>query len=227
MMLWMPACAGERGRAATAFVRRARGLLRPSPVTLRDPFADVRPQLNFLLESLGATGLGAAVFNTDGTMIAENRKFGLVRMRDREAGTQLREAVRAMTASLRRSVAPDGVAVQEIDAGTLACRLRGGVVPNGYCGGEELLLIVLDDAIETSTLRTDRIRAHFGLTLREAQIAYLLADGQSNAAIARQLFISPHTARTHVARVLRKLQCRSRAEVPRVIYGRSSFPGAG
>jgi DNA-binding CsgD family transcriptional regulator len=56
-----------------------------------------------------------------------------------------------------------------------------------------------------------RLETH-GLTPREAEVADLLARGLSNAAVARRLDISPHTARHHTQRVLAKLGVHSRAE---------------
>ena len=44
-----------------------------------------------------------------------------------------------------------------------------------------------------------------GLTSRECEILDLLASGESNKEIARRLGISPHTVKTHVARVYEKL----------------------
>lgn len=44
-----------------------------------------------------------------------------------------------------------------------------------------------------------------GLTARECEILELLASGQSNKEIARELGISPNTVKTHVARVYEKL----------------------
>ncbi|SFW79811.1 LuxR C-terminal-related transcriptional regulator [Amycolatopsis australiensis] len=54
--------------------------------------------------------------------------------------------------------------------------------------------------------------AAFGLTRREAEIAELLAAGESNQAIARRLYISEGTVKTHVTHVLRKLGAANRAE---------------
>jgi DNA-binding NarL/FixJ family response regulator len=51
----------------------------------------------------------------------------------------------------------------------------------------------------------------YGLTRREYEVARLLAEGRSNAAIARELQISAHTARHHTQRVLSKLKVHSRA----------------
>lgn len=53
---------------------------------------------------------------------------------------------------------------------------------------------------------------HPALTPREMETLTLLADGASNKVIARQLNISVHTAKFHVAAVLTKLQARNRAD---------------
>jgi non-specific serine/threonine protein kinase len=50
------------------------------------------------------------------------------------------------------------------------------------------------------------------LTRREREVLGLLATGCSNADIAAALFISPGTARTHVANIFSKLGVRSRTE---------------
>ena len=50
------------------------------------------------------------------------------------------------------------------------------------------------------------------LTPREREVLALLADGLDQRAIGSALFISPDTARTHIQRVLRKLNVHSRAE---------------
>jgi DNA-binding CsgD family transcriptional regulator len=63
-----------------------------------------------------------------------------------------------------------------------------------------------------------RLEAH-GLTPREAEVAALLARGLPNAAVARQLGISPHTARHHTQRVLAKLGVHSRAEAAARLLG--------
>ena len=50
------------------------------------------------------------------------------------------------------------------------------------------------------------------LTLRELEVLAAMADGASNKAIARQLGISFHTAKFHVAAILAKLDADSRTE---------------
>jgi len=58
------------------------------------------------------------------------------------------------------------------------------------------------------------------LTERERQIGHLLARGLSNRCIAATLGMSPRTAETHVSRILRKLDVRSREQVV-LVLGRS------
>ncbi len=50
------------------------------------------------------------------------------------------------------------------------------------------------------------------LTAREREVLSLLARGYSNREVARELVISPETAKVHVARILHKLEARNRAE---------------
>ena len=50
------------------------------------------------------------------------------------------------------------------------------------------------------------------LSRRQREVAKLLSEGRTNIAIAEKLSISPHTARTHVRKVLEKLNAHSRIE---------------
>lgn len=58
------------------------------------------------------------------------------------------------------------------------------------------------------------------LTAREQEVLYLVGRGRSNQEIAEGLVISPLTAKTHVNRVMSKLQARDRAQL--VIYAYES-----
>jgi DNA-binding NarL/FixJ family response regulator len=56
------------------------------------------------------------------------------------------------------------------------------------------------------------------LTEREREVMRLVADGLSNDEIGRNLFISTHTAKTHVNRAMTKLDARDRAQLVVLAY---------
>ena len=57
-----------------------------------------------------------------------------------------------------------------------------------------------------------------GLTERERDVLTLVARGMSNAEIGHQLYVSPATVKTHVARILTKLDARDRAQLIVIAY---------
>ena len=57
--------------------------------------------------------------------------------------------------------------------------------------------------------------ASLGITLREQEVLALLAAGKSNKEIADKLGVSPNTVKTHVARLLEKLEARRRTDALR------------
>ncbi len=67
-------------------------------------------------------------------------------------------------------------------------------------------LIVRTRRASTSTDGIDR------LSPREREVLALLAVGEDDRGIARELVISPHTAKTHITRVLGKLDVHSRID---------------
>jgi DNA-binding CsgD family transcriptional regulator len=55
-------------------------------------------------------------------------------------------------------------------------------------------------------------QATLGISPREREVLELLAAGLSNKEIADKLHVSPHTVKTHVARLYEKLDARRRTE---------------
>lgn len=66
------------------------------------------------------------------------------------------------------------------------------------------------------------------LTEREREVLLLVGRGRSNQEIAEDLFISPHTAKTHVNRVMAKVQAHDRAQLVILAYESGMLaPGEG
>jgi DNA-binding CsgD family transcriptional regulator len=75
---------------------------------------------------------------------------------------------------------------------------------------ERLVLVVCTPSRRVTTPRPTLESA--GLTVREEQVAWLLAEGRTSKGIGEALRISTHTARHHTERILAKLGVSSRAE---------------
>jgi len=56
------------------------------------------------------------------------------------------------------------------------------------------------------------------LTVREREVMALVAEGLSNDEIAARLFLSPLTSKTHVSRIMTKLNARDRAQLVVMAY---------
>ena len=57
-----------------------------------------------------------------------------------------------------------------------------------------------------------------GLTARELAILTALAQGRSNAAIAKELWVAPQTVKFHLTNIYRKLGVKNRTEATRIAY---------
>ena len=64
--------------------------------------------------------------------------------------------------------------------------------------------------VRSAFVRNDAAIRALGLTARECEILELLASGQSNKEMALTLGISPHTIKTHIARLYEKLEVQRR-----------------
>lgn len=70
---------------------------------------------------------------------------------------------------------------------------------------------------DASLLTPQQVMSACGLTLRQAEVALLIAEGCSNPEIARQLGISRFTARNHAEQIFARLQVESRWQVARAL----------
>lgn len=79
--------------------------------------------------------------------------------------------------------------------------------------GRQLLSIaggatVIDDRVSEAVFRPPTAR----LTERQIAILRLVATGATNSEVARELHLSPHTVKDHLAQIMRSLDARTRAE---------------
>jgi DNA-binding NarL/FixJ family response regulator len=82
---------------------------------------------------------------------------------------------------------------------------------------------LIDNLASGSTAAGGPVRAVAGhdlsrLTEREREILGLVAEGLSNDEIAGRLYLSPLTTKTHVSRILAKLEARDRAQLVVIAY---------
>jgi DNA-binding CsgD family transcriptional regulator len=109
--------------------------------------------------------------------------------------------------------APFAPATRTFRAPHVQYHVRATIVGAGAFDRDESILVSVQTTTAPSLPGTEALAGRFDLTPREAEVALLLADGRSNAEIAEQLFISPHTTKRHVEKVLAKLEVSSRAKV--------------
>jgi DNA-binding CsgD family transcriptional regulator len=110
----------------------------------------------------------------------------------------------------------------EREFATAACSycLRATCVEGPLGDHSECVAIIAVERLRIDPLEERLLRRRFRLTVREAQLARLLASGKSNQAIAEAMEISPNTAQHYTERVMLKLDVRSRAEVgARILFG--------
>jgi DNA-binding CsgD family transcriptional regulator len=82
---------------------------------------------------------------------------------------------------------------------------------------EECFVLVCVQRVAAEPSPLESLRQRFLLTCQEARVALLLARRRSNNEIARELGVSPHTARHHTEHILSKLGVHSRIQVAAVV----------
>ena len=206
---------------------------------MADDQALVRAGLRVLVDSApDLTVVGEAADGQEAVALAERTRPDVVLMDIRMPQMDGLEATRRITAA----TAPGGVRIIIITTFDLDeyvyAALRAGA--SGFllkdAPPEELLgairVVAAGEALLAPSV-TRRLIEQFvsrpesplgsqaaltGLTDREREVLSLVARGRSNAEIAQELLMSPATAKTHVSRLLSKLDARDRAQLVVIAY---------
>jgi len=103
-------------------------------------------------------------------------------------------------------------ATREVRTATGTITVRGALAPTWMFGRNHGVIVTLERQAESAPTHAE-LRARFGLTARELEVAFHVAEGLSNQSLAETLGVSFFTARNHVERVLTKLGAQNRAQV--------------
>ena len=184
---------------------------------------DPIPQMSSLIE---VTGQALALYGLDGRELTQNPVMRRILAQDQDRNAlldQLRGVARSVLERRANGGEPrgrphrhaDGTR-REVATSQAAYRLRGNLVGRNALGHGTAILVSLD-RVAFQVPAPDSLRARYGLTPRELQVASLLMHRLTNAEIARMLSISPHTARHHTESILAKFGVRSREALRRAI----------
>ena len=175
---------------------------------------------------------GVVVFDERLRVNFQNRAYRQILADDREAA-RLQEACATAARNLsvfaqhlaQKAHPPrlSDVAKQEIQTRMGRYLVRSALLPPGQLAVGPTI-VVLVTRVSAPPVALDHLQQRYRLTARETAVAWLLAGGQPNAAIARELGVSVHTARRHVEHVLSKLGIHSRAMVSAKLYGNAPSP---
>lgn len=126
---------------------------------------------------------------------AADAELGIVALSSFSEGDRVREVLEA---------GANGYLVKSVDAASLARAVRSAAAGQGAFSPE------VTEALAKRPTAGDEVLGR--LTTREREIADLLAEGRTNAEIARATNLSIFTVKNHVSSILMKLQVQTRTE---------------
>jgi pimeloyl-ACP methyl ester carboxylesterase/DNA-binding CsgD family transcriptional regulator len=126
------------------------------------------------------------------------------------AGLALHVASQISTRAARGEILVSGLVADLVAGSGLRFAERGSAPMEGLEHPLRLLAVVTAQHLEPAA-RAPKTASLEPLSVREREVLALVADGLSNAAIARRLRLSDHTVKRHVANILLKLDLPTRA----------------
>lgn len=202
-------------------------------VVLADDQSAVREGLALLLETLPGVEVAAVTADGDAAVDAVARTEPDVALLDLrmpgcdgiEATRRIRERHPATQVVVLTTYSDDETVVHALNAGALSYltkdadrdQIRHAL--HAAAHGQAVLDPRVQQRLVAAASRAQRPRAaEDELTVRESEVLRLLAAGDSNRTIARRLFISEATVKTHINHIFAKTRSTDRAAAVRYAY---------
>ena len=131
--------------------------------------------------------------------------------KEQAVGTLMRVLALAEPEGYVRTIVDEGPAMGDLLSATLEIRQRGRLDAANRVPARYLAKLLAALAQEAATPRADQ-RLPEPPSERELEVLALIAAGNSNGEIARKLYVSTSTVKTHINRLYRKLGARSRTQ---------------
>jgi ATP/maltotriose-dependent transcriptional regulator MalT len=172
--------------------------------TAADELAEIAADLNApLLDAMSARAAGAVLLAEGETPAAlDALRRACTTLQELEAPYETAR-VRVLIGLAYRNLGDDDTAEMELDAARAVFEQLGAAP---------------DLARVTELIGTAAIKTAGGLTPREVQVLRLVATGQTNRAIAAELFLSEKTVARHVSNIFTKLGVSSRSAATAFAY---------
>jgi DNA-binding CsgD family transcriptional regulator len=210
-------------------VERRRQLLGLMLEPLRAAFrmdVDAIDPMPHLCSLIDVCGQALALYGLDGRLVKQNAVMLRVLAQDPERDAIQSQVHKVAQSTVKRLAQGQQISDElsgqvegtrrEVVTSQATYRLRGNLV--GRIGSSDRTAILVSlNRVAFQIPAPDRLRAQYGLTVRELQVASLLMHRMTNLEIARTLRISPHTARHHTENVLAKLGVQSRKVLRRLV----------
>lgn len=199
-------------------------------VLIVDDHTIVRDGLRAVLSAEGIAVVGECASGEEAVVTAARLRPDVVLMDLRLRGTDGVDATRQIVTAGTGKVLvlttydTDGDIVRAVEAGATGYSLKDA--------SRQELVHAVAAAARGETVLAPTIAARLAhcanpLTTRENEILRRIADGSSNPEIARTLFISEATVKTHILRIFDKLGVRNRTSAVTAAIARGILPSPG
>jgi len=215
------------------------GTSAPTTIVLGDDHKIVLRGLRALLESQpGVTVLGEAADGLKVTSLVERLKPDVLVVDLMMPGLSGFDVTRRVTKKLPKThvvilsmYSSEAHVVEALRSGAAAYVLKDAsaeelvtAIREAAVGRRYLSAPFSNDLIDSYLKRPGGVDPYDTLTPREREVLHLVAEGLTSGEIAGRLFISPRTAESHRANLMRKLGLRSRTDLVRFAFQRGIVP---